>query len=183
MKKVYLFLATGFQETEAVACVTICRRTKIDIQTVSVMRTYMVESASGMMIKADKLLDECDFSDADMLVMPGGVPGSTNLRDCKPLQDVIMKHYKAGKALAAICGGPIVYGSLGILSGVNVTCYPGFEKELIGAIPTGKPIEIDGRFITGHGPGTSLNFGFAIVEYLMGKDEVERIKTQMMWPY
>lgn len=183
MKRVYLFLATGFQETEAIATVTICRRTDINITTVSITGNNMVDSASGVTIKADKLLQECDFSDADMLVMPGGMPGSTNLRDCKPLQDIIMKHYKAGKALAAICAAPIVYGNLGILRGMNVTCYPGFESQLTGAIPTGKTVEVDGQFITGHGPGASLDFGYAIVEYLLGKATVKQVKENMVWPY
>lgn len=184
MKKVYLFLADGFQETEAIASVTICRRTEeIDIKTVSITGYYMVESASGVTVRADKLMEECDFGDADMLVMPGGMPGSANLRDCKPLQDVIMNHYKAGKALAAICAAPIVYGNLGILRGMNATCYPGFESQLTGAIATGKTVEVDGQFITGHGPGASLDFGYAIVEYLLGKETVRQVKESMVWPY
>ncbi len=184
MKKVYLFLATGFQETEAIASVTVCRRTDaIDIKTVSITGSELVESASGVTVKADMLMEEGGFSDADMLVMPGGMPGSTSLRDCKPLQDIIVNHYKAGKALAAICAAPIVYGHLGILRGMNATCYPGFESQLTGAIPTGKTVEVDGQFITGHGPGASLDFGYALVEYLLGKEAVGSVKESMVWPY
>lgn len=181
MKKVYLFLADGFQETEAIAVVTICRRTTIDIKTVSVTGDLVVKSASGVSVIADVLFESCDFSDADMLVMPGGMPGATTLRDCEKLDAVVRNHFSNGKALAAICAAPIVYGSKGLLKGVHVTAYPGFENELIGATYTGNPVEVDGQFITSKGPGTSLQFGYAIVEYLLGKDTVEQVKQNMMW--
>ena len=178
---VYIFLATGFQETEFMAPVTICRRTSLKVQTVSITGDLFVESASGVTIKADVLFEDVDFDDATMLVMPGGMPGSANLRDSVKLDKVIRRHYAAGKPLAAICAAPIVYGSKGLLSGRRATCYPGCEGELEGAIYTGAPVEVDGQFITSKGPGTSLKFGYAIVEYLLGKDVVEQVKASMMY--
>lgn len=178
---VYIFLATGFQETEFMAPLTICRRTSLNVQTVSVTGDLFVVSASGVTIKADALFEDIDFSDATMLVMPGGMPGATNLRDCEKLDRVIRQHYAAGKPLAAICAAPIVYGSKGLLRGRRATCYPGFENDLEGATYTGAPVEVDGQFITSKGPGTSLKFGYAIVEYLLGKDVVGDVKKTMMY--
>lgn len=181
MKKVYMFLATGFQETEAISQITILLRTDIDIKTVSITGNRWVESTNGLKVEADLLFEECDFADADMLVMPGGMPGATNLRDFAPLKQVIMNHYNQGCPLAAICAAPIVYGSIGLLKGKRVTCYPGFEDQLIGAIPTGNSIEVDGLFITGKGPGVSQEFGFAIIDYFFGKAETDRVKAGMMF--
>jgi len=183
MKKIFLFLATGFQETEAIAPVTICRRAGIDIKTVSITGNILIESALGVTVKADMLFDEANLDEADMLVMPGGMPGSTNLSDFLPLKEAIMRHYQRGKTLAAICAAPLIYGRLGLMKGIQATCYPGFEGELTGAVTTGGTIEVDGQFITGHGPGAALDFGYAIVEYLLGSEVVKEVKEGMVWPY
>ncbi len=178
---VYFFLATGFQETEFMAPLTICRRTSLNVQSVSITGNLLVESASGVTVKADALIEDIDFSDAAMLVMPGGMPGSTNLRDSEVLDGVIRRHYASGKPLAAICAAPIVYGSKGLLSGHRATCYPGNEDELVGATYTGAQVEVDGQFITSKGPGTSLKFGYAIIEYLLGKEVADGVKAKMMY--
>lgn len=183
MKTVLLFLAEGFQETEALAQVTICKRTDIDIRTVSVTGGEMVESSNGVVVRADLVLGKDSLPEADMLVLPGGMPGSTNLYDCLALRQLIAEHHGKGKPLAAICAAPLVLGRMGLLDGCRATCYPGFESELEGATATGANVEVDGLFITGHGPGAALDFGFAIVEYLVGKDEAERVKESMVWPY
>ena len=175
VKKIYLFLATGFQETEAIAPVTVCRKAGLDITTVSITGNLWVESALGVTVQADMLFEEGDFSDATMLVMPGGMPGSTNLYDFAPLRELIMQHYKAGKALAAICAAP--------LCGVKATCYPGCEDAQWGAIITDKAAVTDGQFVTGHGPGAALDFGYAIVDYLAGPEAVKQVKAGMVWPY
>lgn len=183
MKKIYLFLATGFQETEAIAPITVCRRAGLDIQTVSITGNLLVKSALGVTIQADRLFEDGGFSDADMLVMPGGMPGSTNLSDFQPLNELIMRHYKVHKPLAAICAAPLVYGRLGLLKGVKATCYPGCENELPGAIIQNQPAVTDGLFVTGHGPGAALDFGYAIVDYLLGPEVVAEVKKGMVWPY
>ena len=130
---IYFFLATGFEDIEMIAPLDIVRRAGIEAQTVSITGEKVVTSAHGVGFVADVLLEEIDFSQADMLVLPGGLPGATNLDACQPLRDGIMKHYRAGKKLAAICAAPMVYGHLGILDGIKATCYPGFETELAGA--------------------------------------------------
>ena len=183
MKPIYLFLATGFQETEAIAPGTVCRKAGLTIKTVSITGNLLVESALGVTVKADMLFEEADFSDATMLVMPGGMPGSTNLSEYAPLQEVIMQHYKADSPLAAICAAPLVYGRLGLLRGVKATCYPGCEDAQWGAIITDQAAVTDGQFITGHGPGAALDFGYAIVDYLLGPEACEKVKAGMVWPY
>lgn len=183
MKTALLFLATGFQETEALAQVTICKRTAIDIKTVSVVGEQMVESSNGVVVRADLVMGRDPLPDADMLILPGGMPGSENLYNCTPLLDLINSHVEAGKPVAAICAAPLVLGRMGILSGHRATCYPGFEPELTGATPTGATVEIDGQFITGHGPGAAIDFGLAIVNYLMGKAEADKVAASMVWPY
>ena len=183
MKPIFLFLATGFQETEAIAPITVCRKAGLLIKTVSVTGNMFVESAMGVTVKADMLFEEADFSNAAMLVMPGGMPGSTNLYDFAPLRELIMQHYEAGKPLAAICAAPLVYGRMGLLRGVKATCYPGCEDEQWGAIISDGAVVTDGQFITGHGPGAALDFGYAIVDYLAGPEAVKRVKEGMVWPY
>ena len=133
MNTIYLFLATGFEEVEALGIVDACRRGGLTLKTVSVTGNLLVESSHGVKIQADALFEDCSFDDADMLVLPGGMPGSTNLKEHEGLRTVILKHYEAGKPLAAICAAPMVYGSLGLLKGKKATCYPGFDKYLEGA--------------------------------------------------
>lgn len=183
VKKIYLFLATGFQETEAIAPVTVCRKAGLDITTVSITGNLWVESALGVTVQADMLFEEGNFDDATMLVMPGGMPGSTNLYDFAPLRELILQHYNAGKALAAICAAPLIYGRMGLLKGVNATCYPGCEDDQWGAVISDKAAVIDGQFVTGHGPGAALDFGYAIVDYLAGPEAVKKVKAGMVWPY
>lgn len=183
VKKIYLFLATGFQETEAIAPVTVCRKAGLDITTVSITGNLWVESALGVTVQADMLFEEGNFDDATMLVMPGGMPGSTNLYDFAPLRELILQHYNAGKALAAICAAPLIYGRMGLLKGVNATCYPGCEDDQWGAVISDKAAVTDGQFVTGHGPGAALDFGYAIVDYLAGPEAVKKVKAGMVWPY
>ncbi len=180
MKKIYQFLATGFEECEALATTDICRRAGIETILVSITGQLTVTSAHGVRIVADSLFEDCDFSDADFLMLPGGMPGAKNLLAHKGLCEVIISHYKADKMLAAICAAPLVFGNLGLLRGVHATCYPGFEDQLLGADATGALIEKDGQFITAKGPGAAYNLGFAIVEHLCGKAIADSITDGMI---
>ena len=149
---IYVFLATGFEDIEAIAPVDIMRRAGLQVQTVSITGENVVTSAHGVGITADMLLPEVDFSQAEMLVLPGGLPGSTNLDACKPLTEAIKRHFETGGAIAAICAAPLVFGHLGLLQGRRATCYPGVEPELKGASYTAAIVEQDGNIITGKGP-------------------------------
>lgn len=181
MGTIYLFLAEGFEEVEALSVVDIVRRAGLSIKTVSVTEQETVTSSHGVNIKADMQFDaEAICQDAEMLVLPGGLPGATNLAAHEGLRKVLLGFCAAGRPLAAICAAPMVYGQLGLLKGKNATCYPGFEKYMEGAHATGAMVEQDGNFITGKGPGAAFDFGFAIVTKLAGKAKADEVKAGML---
>ena len=128
MAKVYEFLANGFEEIEALAPVDILRRADVTVQTVSVTGSQLVESSHGVTIKTDLLFEQAgDFSDADLLMIPGGMPGSTNLNAHEGVRQALRRQYDAGRRVAAICAAPMVLASIGILQGKRATCSPGFK--------------------------------------------------------
>ena len=178
---VYVFLATGFEDIEALAPVDIMRRASIQVQTVSVTGELTVVSAHGVGIVADVLLSDVDFQQAEMLVLPGGMPGATNLDACRPLTDAIVRHYETGGAIAAICAAPLVFGHLGLLQGRRATCYPGFEPELKGAVCTSAIVESDGNIITGKGPGAAFEFGYTIVDFFLGEGASQPLRQGMIY--
>ena len=178
---IYVFLATGFEDIEALAPVDIMRRAGLQVQTVSITGKDIVMSAHGVGIMADLLLPDVDFSSAEMLVLPGGLPGSTNLDACKPLTDAIKRHFEAGGAIAAICAAPLVFGHLGLLQGRRATCYPGVERELKGATYTAAIVERDGNIITGKGPAAAFEFGYTIVDYFLGDGASQPLRQGMIY--
>lgn len=180
MKKAFLFLATGFEEMEATGTIDVLRRGGIEAKTVSVTGERQVTGAHGMEFTADTLLAETDFSDADALILPGGMPGSNNLNACEPLKELLIEQYKKGKWVAAICAAPLVLGGLGLLKGRRATCYPGFEPTLIGATITGEAVEIDGNVITGKGPGLVYNFGLALLSVLKSEAVAEEVAAGLL---
>lgn len=178
---IYVFLATGFEDIEALAPVDIMRRAALEVKTVSVTGRQTVESAHGVGIVADMLLSEVDFGKADMLVLPGGMPGASNLDACRLLTEAISRHHDAGKPLAAICAAPLVFGHLGLLRGRRATCYPGFETELKGADYTASIIEQDGNIITAKGPGAAFELGYAIVDFFLGEGASRPLRHGMIY--
>lgn len=170
MKKAFLFLATGFEETEAVGTVDVLRRGSVDVTLISLTGNKMVEGAHGIRVTADALFEDSDYKDADVLVLPGGMPGTNNLNAHEGLKALLTRQYEAGKYVAAICAAPIVLGGLGLLKGKKATVYPGFEAELAGAEVSSDAAVKDGNVITGHGPGLVYQFGLTILEALRGKD-------------
>lgn len=175
MKKAFVFLATGFEETEATGTIDILRRGGIETTVVSITGNRQVAGAHGLQLVADKLFAEADFAEADALILPGGMPGSSNLDACAPLKGLLTKHYNEGKLVAAICAAPLVLGGLGFLQGRRATCYPGFEPQLTGATITGEHAVIDGNVLTGKGPGLVFDFALAIVKVLQGKPIAEEV--------
>ncbi len=178
---IYVFLATGFEEIEALSPIDILRRAGLPVQTVSVTGERLVYGSHQIGVEADILFDEMDLALADMLILPGGMPGSAHLDACQPLREAIRRQYEAGKPLAAICAAPKVYGHMGILRGVRVTCYPGCEDDLEGAFYTGNLVEVDGQFITGKGPGASMEFGYTIAEAFLGEDVIRPLREGMVY--
>ncbi len=180
---IYVFLATGFEDIEAMAPVDIMRRAGLPVQLVSITGEEIVESAHGVGYRTDILLAQVDWTAADLLVLPGGLPGATNLDACEPLRQGLLQQASASKPIAAICAAPLVLGHLGLLKGKRATCYPGFETELAGADYTASLVETDGNIVTGKGPGAAMAFGYALLELLGKKAEAAQLREGMMYNF
>ena len=164
--KAFVFLATGFEEVEAIGTIDILRRGGIETVTVSVTDDQTVTGVHGIPVIADELFENIDCSTADALVLPGGGPGSVMLNQHAGVRQALVEAYEKGQLIAAICASPRVFGSLGLLNGKRVTCYPGIEPELTGAILLNDPVVTDQNIITGRGPGLVFDFALAILTYL-----------------
>jgi protein deglycase len=179
MKKVFIHLANGFEEVEAITPVDVLRRAGCEVTLVSVTGKREVTSARGVEVKSDRLFEDIDYSQADLILFPGGQPGSDNLAKHEGLKKVISEFHRQGKLIAAICAAPLVLANAGILQGKKITCYPGTESRLKGAICTGNVVEIDGNIITGKAPGAAMKFSLALTERLFGKSKVDELKKAM----
>ena len=171
MSKIAVFFATGYEEIEALTVVDLCRRAKIEVDMVAVtgeggVTGAHVTGAHGISVAMDKVFEEVDFADYDMLVLPGGMPGTRNLEAHEGLMAQIDAYYNAGKYVAAICAAPSIFGHRGMLKGKKACCYPSFEEHLEGAEVTENPVEIAGNVITSRGMGTAMDLGLTIVELL-----------------
>ena len=179
--KVAVHFAEGFEEIEALAPVDILRRAEIECVTVSVTGNKEVSSTRGVKVLADKLIDDVDYSDIDMLILPGGMPGTKNLGQSKKLLEIILKFYNEKKWLAAICAAPSVFGELGILKNETAVCYPGVEEKLEGANIGSEKCVVSNKIITSKGPGTAMDFSFKIVEVLKNIETAEKLKKEMIY--
>lgn len=174
----YMFLANGFEETEALATLDVLRRAEIEIETVGVTGKTVIGSHS-IPVVADIEIDEIDINAVDGVVLPGGMPGTTNLQNSKTVLDCVMAAYNNNKPVCAICAAPSVLGQLGILNGKNATCFPGFEDKLIDAKLQNVGVVADGNVVTAKGAGVSLEFGFKITELVKGKDVSDKLREIM----
>jgi len=180
MKKAIVFLANGFEEMEALGTVDILRRGGIEVTTVSITDNPVVTGAHNVPVTADMTLGKADLAGADALVLPGGMPGASNLNDSEPVKEALLQQYREGRTIAAICAAPMVLGGLGLLKGRNATCYPGFEPKLIGANATGEIVEVSDNVITGKGPGLVMDFALAIVTALKGEAVAEEVAAGLL---
>lgn len=180
---IYIFLAEGFEEVEALIPLDILRRAGVEVKLASIDENPTVTGAHGVQMLCDTLFGRVDFESALMLVLPGGLPGATNLDAHEPLRKALVRHHAAGKTIAAICAAPMVLGHLGLLKGVRATCYPGFETELTGAHYTAALVEQDGQFITGKGPGAAFEFGYTILNSIGKQAEAEQLREGMMYDF
>ena len=177
---ILVHLATGFEEVEALTCVDILRRVDLDARLVSVTDDIYVEGAHGITVKADLMFDDVDYSECEMIVLPGGLPGAHNLRDHEGLRKEILKFAEAGKGLAAICAAPLVFGDLGILESRKATIYPGMEEALKGAECMDFPVVRDMNIITSQGPATAMRFAIALVSYFKGKEVADELEEDLL---
>lgn len=182
-KKSYIFLADGVEEVEAVATVDALRRAGMDVVTVSITDSNTVTGATGQKLVADTLINGLDTTDADWIIIPGGVPGAPNLHADKTVNDIIVNQWNAGGRVAGICAGPaIVLAPTGILKGKKATCYPGLQDHLTagGATYEKQPVVVDGNLITSEGPGTTLQFAKAIITATLGEQKADEILGSML---
>ena len=175
MKTVYVFLADGFEEVEALTPIDVLRRAGLQVITVSVMEEQVVKGAHGVPVVADVLFADIDPEGANMLLLPGGMPGATNLDAHQGLSDLILTYAAEGKPLAAICAAPLVYGNRGLLQGKKATCYPGFETHFCGGEYTDEYVTVCDNIITGKGAGASMMFGAAIANYFTGDEGTKKL--------
>ena len=179
MKKIAVLCKDGFEEIEALAPVDILRRANFEVELVG-MDELLLESSHHIGIKMDRVFGD-DIYDYDGIVIPGGLPGATNLRDDNRVIKIVNDFNNKNKMLAAICAGPIVFAKANILTDKVVTCYPGVETDLPGANYQETLVQRDGNIITAKGPGAALAFGFAILEYY-GVDS-SNLKDAMQYNY
>ena len=173
-----IFLADGFEEIEGLTVVDMFRRAGIPIQTVSISDSLTVTGSHDIKVQADCLLADFDFNTVEMLILPGGMPGTTNLSKCEPLCDALMQFSRQGRYLAAICAAPSI---LGILNGRVATCYPGFEKKLFGAYITTDPVAKDGHVITSRGMGTAIEFASTLIGIIQDPESADKIKASILY--
>ena len=171
MKRIAIFFAEGYEEIEALTVVDLCRRADIQVDMVSVTDSLTVTGAHQIPVVMDKLLADVDFACYDMLVLPGGMPGTVNLEKVPVLMEQVKAFAAAGKYIAAICAAPSVFGHLGLLKGKTACCYPGFEEDLTGAAVTDKSCAVDGNIITARGMGCAIDFSIAIISELKNEEK------------
>ena len=178
---VYVFLAHGFEEIEALTTVDLLRRADVQVKSVSIMEEKLVYGAHGIGVEADILLKAADFKNCAMLIFPGGMPGTTNLCNHKELIEEVKAFYAEGKPVAAICAAPMVLAKAGLFDGHEATIYPGREAELTGAVPAAGNVVKSGQLITSKGPGTAMDFALALIEVLQGEEKAREIKEELIY--
>ena len=179
---VYMFLANGFEEIEALCTLDLLRRAGVEVRTVAIgAEDLRVTGSHGITVIAD--MDGADFADAapEMVILPGGMPGSTNL-DSSEVVDGAIRAALAGDAyLAAICAAPMILGKRGLLRGKEAICFPGFEKYLEGATISNEKVVLDGKILTGIGMGASHDFGFKMIEIFKGKETADKLCGSVLY--
>lgn len=182
MAQAYIFLAPGYEEVEMLTVVDMVRRAKLEIEMVSVTDQKEVTSSHNVTIIADKLFSEADFASAKMLILPGGIPGTPNLRAYEPLCRQLKAFAEDDqKWVAAVCAAPTVLGELGILDGHKATCYPTFAEKLLCGEYVKQPVVRDGHVITSRGMGTCIDFAGEIIAALKDQETAEQVKTAIIY--
>ena len=181
MAKVLVFLANGFEEIEALTPVDLLRRAGVDVEVVSITDNLNVTGARKINVVADKIMSEVSFENADMIVLPGGMPGTKNLEACEELMNRVDSFISLNKFVAAICAAPTILGHKGILNGKKACCYPGMQDELVGAEVSFDEVVVDGNIITSRGMGTAAAFGLKLVELMTDKPTADNLAKAVVY--
>lgn len=178
---VYVFLADGCEEVEAIAPVDILRRGGVDVVTVGVSGKKITGS-HNIEITADISPNEVDFSNLEAIVLPGGMPGTLNLEKSEEVQNTLDFACENHRLICAICAAPSILGHKGYLKGKSATCYPGCEDSFEGATYTGETVTVCENFVTGKGPGAGIYFGLEILKQLKGEEIMEKVYESLQCP-
>ena len=183
MKKAAVFFADGFEEIEAFTQVDLLKRAGIQTDMITINKEKKAVGAHNIKTECDMTIDEMEKDGYDALILPGGMPGTKYLGQCKELTDLLLKYNSEGKIVAAICAAPSVLGALGILKGKKACCYPGFETMLTGAEVVFEECVREKNVITSRGAGTAIEFAYVIIEALMGKEKAKEIKEEIIYSH
>lgn len=181
MAELGIFFAQGYEECEALIVVDIVRRAGLSIRTISISDEKTVVSSHQVPVVMDCTLKEVDFDALDMIILPGGMPGTKNLEACEPLMAQLDAFYKKGKCISAICAAPSIFGHRDFLQGRDAVCYPSFESHLKGANVLEKPVAVSDHVTTSRGLGTAIDFGLAIVERYCGKEKADEVARAIVY--
>ena len=181
MPKVAVIFADGFEEVEGMAIVDVLRRAEIET-VMAGLHDGPVTSARKVKVLVDTVIESVNPDDFDMIILPGGQPGSDNLNNDRRVKDLIKQFVQKGKLTGAICAAPIVLAGAGVLDGRRATSYPSYREKLGAAVYVENSVVVDGTIVTSRGPGTALAFGLAVVEKLLGADRAEKIRNAMLVP-
>lgn len=176
---IYLFLAEGFEEIEALCPLDLMRRAGLSVTTIGVGGRE-ITGAHGITVLADASEEDLALTSAEMIVLPGGMPGTLNLANSPTVLRAVERAHREGAYLAAICAAPSILGDLGLLKGKEAVCFPGFEDRLIGATLSDRRVVRDGRVITAAGMGVALDFGLALVEALLGVERARELREAVL---
>lgn len=179
MKKTFILLAEGFEEIEALTIVDVLRRADIICDMCSIDK-IQVKGAHNIKIESDLILENLNYHDYDAVILPGGMPGSTNLRDNEEVIEIIKYYNKKNKIIAAICAAPIVLHKAGIINNRRMTSYPGIQGQLENCIYSEETVVVDNNITTSRGPATALTFALELVNLLKDKETKENLKKQML---
>ena len=180
MAKVYAFVADGMEEVECLAVCDVLLRADVDVKLVSIMGRKEITGSHGFKITADTVFEDVT-DDADVLFLPGGMPGTANLAAHEGLCEMLKAHAAEGKRLAAICAAPSILGGLGLAAGHKVTCFPGWESKMEGAEITGAAVETDRMISTGRGMGCSIDLGLELVKLLVNEETAADLKKKIQY--
>ncbi len=181
MSKAVVFFADGTEECEALLPVDLLRRAGVQVVVASAMGRPEVVSSHGITLRTDALAEKVDYSDVDMIVLPGGIPGTPNLAACPAVVQTVQAFCAAGKKVAAICAAPSILGGLGLLDGKKATAHAAFQDKLGGAVVLDTEVVVDGNLITSYGLGGAIPFALELVRQLAGGAEADRIQAAIAY--
>ena len=181
MKKVGVFFGTGYEEIEALTVVDLLRRAGIEVQCISIDNRKQVMGSHKINVEMDAGIGDVDFESLDMIVCPGGMPGTRNLEACDVLIEQIRSFYEKGKLIGAICAAPSVFGHMGLLKGRKACIFPGMEEELVGAEVVYDDVVQSEHVITSRGMGTAIAFGLEIISNLIDKETAQNLGRKIVY--